>query len=150
LDRLQNRLAALEKENGLSKYPYWRILATLGISDDKKLSLESVLWLLAERLSGVNFILMQDDELTDELLHEIATDESDSKDRIISVSTASKLPGELLKNSPPTWEESLSVISSVLEISDEDTVKDILRAMREQGMFTSLINFLLPGVHYSS
>jgi hypothetical protein len=142
-DRLQNRLAALEKENGLSKSPYWRILAALGISEDKKTYLESVLWLLADRLSGVNFIFMQDDELTDELLHEIAIDESDSKDRIISIPTASRFPKELLKNPPPTWGDSLSVISSALGISDEETVKDILRAMRGQGMFTALINFLL-------
>jgi hypothetical protein len=143
LDRLQNRLAALEKEGILFQYPYWNMLGTLGVSEDKKLDLESALWLLAERLSGVNFILMPDDELTDELLHEIAVGESDSKDRIISTSTASRFPEELLKNSPPTWEEGLSIISSVLEISNEETVKDILRAMRRQGMFTALIDFLL-------
>jgi hypothetical protein len=48
LSRLQNRLAELEKEGSLSKYPYWSILGTMDISDDKKLYLESVIWLLSE------------------------------------------------------------------------------------------------------
>jgi hypothetical protein len=143
MDYLKNPIAALEAEGVLFEYPYWRILEALNISKDKKFDLESILWMLSERLSGVNYVFIQDDELTDELLDEIATGESDSKDRIISASTAGRFPEGLLKNLPPTWEESLFFISSVLEISDEETVKDILRAMRGQGMFTGLINFLL-------
>jgi hypothetical protein len=136
-------MAVLEAENIAHKYPYWNMLVELGMSEDKKLELESVLWLLSDRLSGMNFIIIQDDELTDELICEIATDESDSKDRIISASTAGRFRGELLKNSPLTREEGLFFVSSVLEIPDEETCKDIMRAMRKQGMFTSIINFLL-------
>ena len=138
---LRNRLDLLVNPN---EFPFWQILLELGISEDKKSDLESVLFLLTDRLSGKNFVVIRDDEITGELIDKLANDSHDSVDRIISYSTISRFPDALAKNSLPLWEESLSIISSVLEISDEDTIKKILIAMREQSMFKQLINHLLP------
>lgn len=86
--------------------------------------------------------IMLDDEISDEMINEISNS-GNSGDRIISFSTVSRFPDTLVKDSPPVWEESLSIISSILEIPCEETIKRILYAMREQSMFEQLINYLL-------
>lgn len=116
------------------EYPYWYMIVALGISEEKKADLEFVLFMLTDRLSGTKIIVNQNDDVTDEMFT--------SEDRIITLSKASRFPDTLVRNAPPEWEESISIVSSVLEIPYEETVKRILLAMREQGMFEQLINYL--------
>ena len=157
INRLLNRLELLEeKVDSLEqtirrfsatflpnpRYPYWHMLISLGISEEKKSDLESILFILNDRLLGKKFIIKQDDEISDEMINEIANS-GNSGDRIISFSAVSRFPDTLVKDSPPVWEESLAIISSILEIPYEDTIKRILCAMREQSMFEQLINYLL-------
>lgn len=116
------------------KYPYWYMLVALGISEEKRIDLEFALFVLTDRLSGKKVIVNPNDEITDEMVN--------SENRIITLSKARRFSSELVSNTLPVWEESLSIISSILETPYEETIKKILSAMREQGMFKPLINHL--------
>ena len=124
------------------QYPYWHILIALDISEDKKIELESIMFILTDRLLGRKFIVKHDAEISDKLIEEMAEGGTNHNDRIISASTISRYPRNLVQNSLPTWEESLTIISTVLGIASEDTIKRILCAMRKQSMFVQLIDFL--------
>ena len=118
LQRTIRRMLATFMPN--PQYPYWQKLLELGLSEEKKMELECVLSILTERLLKKNFIIKQDSEITDELIDKIVNQDSTSQNRIISQSTVNLLPDGLANNSLPDREESLSIISKVLEIPFPD------------------------------
>lgn len=113
------RLAILVEPS--KKYPYWHELLRLGINEGQKADLEYIMFYLTSRLN-------QDKEY---LKHK-------------GGEQAHRFPAELFSDELPSYHQTVSLISTVLNISQEGIIEQILLSMYQQGMFKKLIKFLIP------
>lgn len=97
------------------KYPYWHKLLCFGIFEERK-KLEYIMFHLSSRLHQEQDSLRIDTEY----------------------------PSELFEKGLPTLNQTITIISSTLNIEYEEIIQEILLCMYQQGMFKKLISFLFP------
>ncbi|MEK4630536.1 hypothetical protein MKZ17_20350 [Solibacillus sp. FSL R7-0682] len=114
LERSLMRLSSLIEPN--LKYPYWHKLLSLGIFEEDRKKLEYIMFHLSNRLNQ----------------------EPDS----FRIDT--EYPSELFEKGLPTVNQTMTIISSTLNIEYEEIIQEILLCMYRQGMFKNLISFLFP------
>lgn len=114
LEKSLMRLSILMEPN--SKYPYWHKLLSLGIFEEDRKKLEYIMFHLSNRLNQ----------------------EPDS----FRIDT--EYPSELFEKGLPTVNQTMTIISSTLNIEYEEIIQEILLCMYRQGMFKKLISFLFP------
>ncbi|MEK4082213.1 hypothetical protein MKX73_17130 [Solibacillus sp. FSL W7-1436] len=114
LEQSLKRLAILVEPN--KKKPYWHLLLSLGIFEEDKKKLEYIMFHLSSRLDQEYDSLRKDPEF----------------------------PPELFEKDLPTLNQTLTIISSTLNIKYEEIIQEILLSMYQQSMFKKLISFLFP------
>lgn len=114
LERSLMRLSSLIEPN--LKYPYWHKLLSLGIFEEDRKKLEYIMFHLSSRLNQ----------------------EPDS----FRIDT--EYPSELFEKGLPTVNQTMTIISSTINIEYEEIIQEILLCMYRQGMFKNLISFLFP------
>ncbi|ATP40058.1 hypothetical protein CSE16_08350 [Solibacillus sp. R5-41] len=114
LERSLKRLSILVEPN--LKYPYWHKLLCLGIFEEDKKKLEYIMFHLTARLHQEPNSFRIDTEY----------------------------PSELFENGLPTLNQTMTIISSTINIEYEEIIQEILLCMYRQGMFKNLISFLFP------
>lgn len=114
LERSLMRLSSLIEPN--LKYPYWHKLLSLGIFEEDKKKLEYIMSFLSSRLHQEHDSLRKDPEF----------------------------PPELFEKDLPTLNQTITIISSTLNIKYEEIIQEILLCMYQQGMFKEIISFLFP------
>lgn len=114
LEKSLSRLSSLIEPN--LKYPYWHILLSLGIFEEDKKKLEYIMFYLSSRLHQEHDSLRKDPEF----------------------------PPELFEKDLPSLNQTITIISSTLNIKYEEIIQEILLSMYQQSMFKELISFLFP------
>ena len=124
IEELEEKVYSLEKSlKRLSiliepsiKKPYWHLLLSLGIFEKDKKKLEYIMFYLSSRLHQEYNSLRKDSEF----------------------------PPELFEEDLPSLEQTITIISSTLNIKYESIIQEILLSMYQQSMFKELISFLFP------
>ncbi|MBE1555812.1 hypothetical protein [Sporosarcina limicola] len=98
------------------KKPYWHLLLSLGIFEEDKKKLEYIMSYLSSRLHQEHDSLRKDPEF----------------------------PPELFEKDLPSLNQTITIISSTLNIKYEEIIQEILLSMYQQSMFKELISFLFP------
>lgn len=114
LEKSLKRLSSLIEPN--LKYPYWHKLLSLGIFEEDKKKLEYIMSYLSSRLHQEHDSLRKDPEF----------------------------PPELFEKDLPSLNQTITIISSTLNIKYEGIIQEILLSMYQQSMFKELISFLFP------
>ena len=114
LEKSLSRLSILVEPN--LKKPYWHLLLSLGIFEEDKKKLEYIMFYLSSRLHQEHNSLRKDPEF----------------------------PPELFEEDLPNLNQTITIISSTLNIKYEGIIQEILLSMYQQSMFKDLISFLYP------
>ena len=124
IEELEEKIYSLEKslkrlsilmEPNINK-PYWHLLLSLGIFEKDKKKLEYIMSYLTSRLHQEHDSLRKDPEF----------------------------PIELFEKDLPTINQTITIISSTINIKYEGIIQEILLSMYQQSMFKELISFLFP------
>ncbi|MEK5209782.1 hypothetical protein [Psychrobacillus sp. FSL H8-0510] len=114
LERSLKRLSSLVEPN--LEYPYWHKLLSLGIFEEDKKKLEYIMSYLTSRLHQEQDSIKRDKDF----------------------------PLELFETDLPTLNQTITIISSTLNIRYEGIIQEVLLTMYQQSMFEDLISFLYP------
>ena len=101
------------------RYPYWTWITTRGVPEDRRVRLEMLFVRMSDRVLG-------------------------EPGQPAYVKDIEGVPSALLRESgPPPRDQVMAAIRKVAELMNDDQVVTLLRAVRDQGMFCEMCDYLL-------